>query len=148
MKKILSLLVLAIVAVQFSFATDVITKDMNQLPLPARNFINRHFTKPEVAQIKIDKDLMEATKYEVLLTDGTEIDFDSKGNWEEVSAKKGQFVPASVIPGFAVDYLKVHNFVSEGVMKVERDRKGYEVELTTGVSFKFDKKGKFLKADD
>lgn len=44
MKKILSLLVLAIVAVQFSFATDVITKDMNQLPLPARNFINRHFT--------------------------------------------------------------------------------------------------------
>ena len=36
MKKILSLLVLAIVAVQFSWAADVITKDMNQLPLPAR----------------------------------------------------------------------------------------------------------------
>ena len=34
MKKILSLLVLALVAVQFSFAKDVITKDMNQLPLP------------------------------------------------------------------------------------------------------------------
>ena len=46
MKKILSLLVLAIVAVQFSFAKDVITKDMNQLPLPARNFINGNFTKP------------------------------------------------------------------------------------------------------
>ena len=53
MKKILSLLVLAIVAVQFSWAADVITKDMNQLPLPARNFINRHFTKPEVSHIKI-----------------------------------------------------------------------------------------------
>lgn len=36
MKKILSLLVMAIVAIQFSFAGDVITKDMNQLPLPAR----------------------------------------------------------------------------------------------------------------
>ena len=67
MKKILSLLVLAIVAVQFSFAKDVITKDMNQLPLPARNFINSHFTKPEVAHIKIDKDMMESTKYEVVL---------------------------------------------------------------------------------
>ena len=55
MKKILSLLVLAIVAVQFSWAADVITKDMNQLPLPARNFINRHFTKPEVSHINIDK---------------------------------------------------------------------------------------------
>ena len=142
MKKILSLLVLAIVAVQFSWAADVITKDMNQLPLPARNFINRHFTKPEVSHIKIDKEMLEATKYEVLLTDGTEIEFDSKGNWEEVSARKGQVIPASI------DYLKAHNFAAEGVTKVERDRKGYEVELSTGVSFKFDKKGKFVKADD
>ena len=147
MKKILSLLVMAIVAIQFSFAGDVITKDMNQLPLPARNFINRHFTKPQVAHIKIDKDLLESAKYEVLLTDGTEIDFDSEGNWEEVSASKGHAVPASVVPSFAVSYLKEHNF-TEPVTKVERDRKGYEVELSTGVSFKFDKKGKFLKADD
>ena len=44
MKKILSLLVLAIVAVQFSWAADVITKDMNQLPLPARNFITVSYT--------------------------------------------------------------------------------------------------------
>lgn len=53
MKKFLSLLVLALVAVQFSFAKDVITKDMNQLPLPARNFINSNFTKPQVAHIKL-----------------------------------------------------------------------------------------------
>ena len=130
MKKILSLLVMAIVAIQFSFAGDVITKDMNQLPLPARNFINRHYTKPQVAHIKIDKDLLESAKYEVLLTDG-----------------KGHAVPASVVPSFAASYLKEHNF-TEPVTKVERDRKGYEVELSTGVSFKFDKKGKFLKADD
>ena len=148
MKKILFLFVLAIVAVQFSFAKDVITKDMNQLPLPARNFINGNFAKPQIAHIKIDKDMMESTKYEVVLMDGTEIDFDSKGNWEEVSARKGQVIPASIVPNFAVDYLKAHNFAAEGVTKVERDRKGYEVELSTGVSFKFDKKGKFVKADD
>ena len=105
MKKILSLLVLAIVAVQLSFAADVITKDINQLPLPARNFINPHFTNPEAAQIKPVKYLMESTMYEVLLVDGTEIDFDSKGIWEEVSAKKGKTVPATVVPGFAANYL-------------------------------------------
>lgn len=88
MKKILSLLVLAIVAVQFSFAADVITKDINQLPLPARNFINRHFTKPEVVQIKIDKDLMESTKYEVLLMDGTEIDFDRRVIGRKLALRK------------------------------------------------------------
>ena len=64
-----------------------------------------------------------------------------------VSASKGHAVPASVVPSFAVSYLKEHNF-TEPVTKVERDRKGYEVELSTGVSFKFDKKGKFLEADD
>lgn len=148
MKKFLSLLLLAIVAVQFSFAKDVITKDMNQLPLPARNFINSHFTKPELSHIKIDKERMESTKYEVVLMDGTEIEFDSQGNWEEVSAKKGQVVPVTIVPGFAVDYLKAHKFTNEGVRKVERNRKGYEIELSTGVSFKFDNKGRFIKADD
>lgn len=47
MKKILSLLVLAIVAVQFSWAADVITKDMNQLPLPARNFLTVILLNPK-----------------------------------------------------------------------------------------------------
>ena len=147
MKKILSLLVMAIVAIQFSFAGDVITKDMNQLPLPARNFINRHFTKPQVAHIKIDKDLLESAKYEVLLTDGTEIDFDSKGNWEEVSASKGHAVPVSVVPSFAVSYLKEHNF-TEPVTKVERDRNGYEVELSTGVELNVGKQGKLQNTEE
>ena len=38
MKKILSILVLAIVAVQFAFAGDVITKDIKELPLSHGNF--------------------------------------------------------------------------------------------------------------
>ena len=43
MKKVLSILVLALVAVQFAFAGDVITQDTKQLPLTARNFINQLF---------------------------------------------------------------------------------------------------------
>ena len=66
MKKILSVLVMAIVAVQFAFAGDVITKDINQLPLSARNFINQHFTKPQVAHIEIDSEVL-SKKYEVLM---------------------------------------------------------------------------------
>ena len=100
MKKILSLLVMAIVAIQFSFAGDVVTKDMNQLPLPARNFINRHFTKPQVAHIKIDKDMMESTKYEVLLMDGTEIDFGSKHKERTgCSGKRRSFIRCQLSEG-------------------------------------------------
>lgn len=146
MKKILSLLALAIVAIQFAFAGDVITKDINQIPLAARNFINQHFTNPQVTHIKIDSEVM-SKNYEVLLTNGTEIDFDGKGNWVEVDAKKGK-VPATIIPAFVTDYLKNNNFKTEFVTKIERDRRGYEVELNTDISFKFDKKGNFRKADD
>lgn len=145
MKKIWSLVVMAIVAVQFAFADDIITKDINQLPLAARNFINQHFTTPQVSHIKIDSEIM-SKKYEVQLTDGTEIDFDSKGNWTEVDAGKKK-LPATIIPSFVNDYLKMNNFTNEFVTKIERDRKGYEVELNTDVSFKFDKQGKFRKAD-
>lgn len=147
MKKILSLFVIAIVAVQLAFAADVITKDVNQLPLAARNFINKHFTKPQVTHIKIDSEIMQSKKYEVLLSNGTEIDFDSKGNWTEVDAKKAK-VPAALIPSFVNDYLKVNNFKNEFVTKIQRERRGCEVDLNTGLSFKFDKNGKFRKADD
>ena len=41
MKKVLSILVLALIAVQFAFAGDVITRDAKQLPLTARNFITK-----------------------------------------------------------------------------------------------------------
>lgn len=54
MKKVLSILVLAIVAVQFAFAGDVITKDVKELPLTARNFINQYFSKPQISWMEVD----------------------------------------------------------------------------------------------
>lgn len=54
MKKFLSVLLLALVAVQFAFAGDVITQDAKQLPLTARNFINQYFSKPQISHIKIN----------------------------------------------------------------------------------------------
>lgn len=147
MKKILSLFVIAVVAVQLAFAGDVITKDVNQLPAPAREFITKYFGKSQVKQIKIEKDVLKSVKYEVWLSNGTEIDFDSMGNWTEVDAKKGK-VPAAIIPAYVTTYLKANKFTKEYVTKVERNKKGYEAELNTGVSFQFDKNGKFRKADD
>ena len=69
MKKVLSILVLALVAVQFAFAGDVITQDTKQLPLTARNFINQYFSKPHISHIKIESEILQTKKYEVLLTD-------------------------------------------------------------------------------
>lgn len=146
MKKVLSILIMAIVAVQFAFAGDIITQDVKQLPLTARNFINQYFSKPQISHIKIESEILQTKKYEVLLTDRTEIDFDSKGNWIEVDCNKSA-VPAALIPVTVREYV-TKNFPREVITKIERGRSGVEVELSNDYSLKFNKKGKFVSMDD
>lgn len=146
MKKILSMIVLALATVQFAFAGDVITQDVKQLPLTARNFINQYFSKPQVSHIKIETNIQQSKKYEVLLTDRTEIDFDSNGNWTEVDCKKVA-VPGALIPVSVKEYVKT-NFPQEIITKIERGRNGVEVELGNDYSLKFNNKGKFVSMDD
>lgn len=146
MKKVLSTLFLALVALQFAFAGDVITQDVKQLPLAARNFINQYFSKPQISHIKIESEILQSKKYEVLLTDRTEIDFDSKGNWLEVDCQKSA-VPEALVPASVKEYVKV-NFPREIITKIDRKGSGLEVELGNDYSLKFNKKGKFVSFDD
>ena len=139
-------LVLALVAVQLAFAGDVITRDAKQLPLTARNFINRYFTDPQISHIKIETGILGSKSYEVLLTDRTEIDFDSNGNWTDVDCKKAA-VPEALIPVSVKEYVKT-NFPQEVITKIERRRSGVEVELANDYSLKFNSKGKFVGMDD
>ncbi|NDV83966.1 PepSY-like domain-containing protein [Bacteroides sp. 51] len=146
MKKILSLVVMALIAIQFTSAKDVVTKDEMQLPLAARNFINQHFTKPQISYIKIESELLKGKKYEAVLTSGVEIEFDSKGEWTDVDCKRGT-VPASIIPEYVKEYVKT-NFSGQTITQIERDRHGIEVELNNDLSIKFDKKGQLRELDD
>jgi hypothetical protein len=146
MRKILSIVAMALLAIQFVAAHEVITKDEKQLPLTARNFINQHFTKPQISYIKIESELLKGKKYEVVLTDGTEIDFNGKGEWTEIDSKRTA-VPASVIPEYVKDYVSV-NFKTNIITQIDRDYRGIEVELNNDLSLKFDKSGRLYKLDD
>jgi len=146
MKKILSIVVMALLAIQFVSAGDVVTKDEMQLPLAARNFINQHFTNPKISYIKIESELLKGKKYEAVLTSGVEIDFNSKGEWTDVDCKRGT-VPASIIPEYIKEYVKT-NFADNTITQIERDHRGIEVELNNDLSLKFDKKGKLRELDD
>ncbi|MDR1003395.1 MAG: PepSY-like domain-containing protein [Prevotellaceae bacterium] len=148
MKKYFTLLLMTLIAIpSFSFAQmgDVITQDINQLPAAARSFIGKHFASAKVSYIKVDKELL-STDYEVLLTDRSEISFDGKGEWTEVDCKRVA-VPAVLVPDYIVAYVK-SNFPDQVITKIERNRWGTEVELLNDVSFRFNKKGKMVEADD
>lgn len=145
MKKVLVVFAAIFACIQFSMAGDVITQDVMQLPLTARNFINRYFTNPQVSYIKIESEILQSKKYEVTLSDRTELEFDSKGNWLEVDCKKTA-VPAALVPNFAKKYVEA-NFPGQIITKIENKR-GIEIELANNLSFRFNKKGKLVEMDN
>lgn len=146
MKKIVAMFIMAMLTMQVAIADDVVTKDVNKLPTLARETIQKHFPDSKISYIKIDKDMFQSATYEVTLTNGAEIDFDSNGQWMEIDCKK-MTVPAVFIPAAVSKYVR-ENFPEEHIVKFERGRKGYDAELSNGLDVKFDRNGGFLKLDD
>lgn len=146
MRKVLLLLVMIWGVFQFALAGDVVTRDVNKLPVAAREMIGRQFPKTKVAYIKIDKDLLQSTSYDVKLADGVELEFDSKGEWLEIDCKHNS-VPTAFIPRTISKYMEA-NYGGHKIVKMERGRKGYELTLENGLEVDFDQFGGFLKLSD
>ena len=146
MKKILSLVLFAFMAVQFTNAADVVAQEVEKLPVEARNFISQHFPQAKISRVKVDDKLLMEKKYEVLFSDGMEIEFDSKGTWKEIDMKNGK-LPVAILPNSVNDYVK-KTYSSNHVMKIEHDSDGYDVKLNNGLSLEFDQTGAFKKVND
>ena len=82
----------------------------------------------------------------MLLADGTEVDFNAGGEWTGIDCKKIA-VPSTFIPKSIYDYV-LQNFSNLCITKIEKDSRGYDVELINGIDLKFDPKGAFLRIDD
>lgn len=146
MKKLLVLLVMVFtLGITTSYA-DNYAHDGSVLPPAAQAVLKKNF-KADVSVVKIDKDFGMVKEYEVVLTDGTEISFDSKGNWEDVEVAKNKSVPAAFLLQPIRDYL-AKNFKGVNVVGVDKNRRDIEVTLANGVELKFDNAGNFLRFDD
>ena len=146
MRKILFLMAMLVCSLQFAMARDVVTRDVNKLPVAAREMIGKHFSQTKVAYIKIEKDLFQSTSYDVKLADGIELEFNSKGEWLEIDCKN-KAVPSTFIPQAISKYMKA-NYNGHKTVKIERNRKGYELTLENGLEVDFDQFGGFLKLSD
>ena len=121
----------------------IITAD--RLPGAARSFINEYFAENTISYIKKDRGLANIS-YEVVLQDGTEIEFDKSGNWDSIDCKRNA-VPAGLVPDAISEYVQV-NFPGQLIVKIDREAFGYEIELSSDLELKFDKNGKMLEIDD
>lgn len=124
---------------------DRISKNLNDLPRQSREFLAEHFAGLPVSHIKIEKNLIGTDSYDVILTDGTKIEFDKSGTWEEVK-RPATPVPASVLPAFVQTYVRQH-YQGVAIMGIEKDTRKYEVKLQNGIELKFDLQGNLTDID-
>lgn len=139
MKKILIVLLSVMALNVYAFADTPVT--FAQLPQKAQQFINKHFINVGFLSAKQDDG-----EYEVMLKDGTKIDFTLQGDWKDVDCHV-RAVPAAIVPAAITNYMKT-NFPNNIITKIEKKYNGYDIELETDLELKFDKNGKFLYADD
>lgn len=116
-----------------------------KLPAEARQMIEQYFAEDRVLLVCEEKEWFGAS-YEVKLASGCEVKFDSDGLWSEVDCSP-QAVPTALIPAVILQKVE-RDFAGRKVIKIDRDRRDYEVELEGGAELKFDLKGNLIGLDD
>ena len=115
-----------------------------QLPAPAKEFINANYPGEKVSYVVVDDDVIKPD-YTVRLANGVEIQFENSGALEKISARTG--VPAAVVPVQIADYVKA-NFPDAVVVEYEIGRRDFSVDLSNGLELRFNGKFKLVELDD
>ena len=121
----------------------IITKEM--LPVDAQSFINTYFGELKISYAKLERDLFE-NSYEVVFTDGVKLEFNRKGEWEDVDCRYGE-VPAAIIPVNIAEYVKAY-YPDAKILRIERHRYGYEVKLSNRLELTFNKNFRIVDIDN
>lgn len=144
MKKIATLLLSLALFTYTSYADDK-PIDYEQLPAAAKAFVQAEFPSAAISFVTRDSDLLDTT-YDLHFADGLKVEFNSKGEWKEISRKSSpiddRFVPQKIRENVA------SRWPDARFRKIERYRQGYEVELSNGLELKYNKNFKLAEIDD
>lgn len=143
-KRIFIALLLIVTSAFDAMADKDVPISVNELPTEAQKILSVNFPNKKVALSKKEVDFF-GRSYDVILTNGDKIEFDANGRWEKISCKH-ESVPVALIPSFIYQYVKEH-FPEERIVKIEREKRGFEVELSNDIDLKFDKKGRCIEID-
>lgn len=142
--KILTMtLLFAFQAVACSGGDKVIT--VEALPAAAQTLIGKYFGGKQVSLVKKDKEGLK-TYYDVVMADGVKLEFDSKGEWRDIEDKQNG-VPAELVPAEISAYV-AQNYSGQRILKIDRTRTGFEIDLANGLELTFNKQFKLTDIDD
>lgn len=117
----------------------VITFD--KLPAAAQALLKEHFADKTPLVITADWD-----DFKVAYPSGESVEFDKKGNWKDIDCRLSA-VPEALIPAQICSVIE-QNFPGAVIVKIDRDRKGYEVKLDNGLEIELNKRFQIIDMDD
>ena len=117
---------------------------VNALPAKAQTLLSQHFNGQKVMLATIESGVVSRS-YDVVLQNGTKLEFDKKGNLTEIDCKQGK-VPVKLIPQAIRNYL-MENYPAQAVKKLEMNKNEYEVELVNGLDLTFNKHFQLIDID-
>lgn len=145
MKKLILLLVCMFTMHTMVMADNDKPIQVNQLPAKVQTFINTYFKDHKVALAKEESGMFYKS-YDVVFTNGEEIEFDKAGEWKEVKCRQSE-VPAQIIPEAIRNYVK-ENYPDARILQIELDKKEYEIRLSNRLEITFDSKMRVIDIDD
>lgn len=147
MKLFTTLFLTAIALINYSCSgRDNVTTDTTVLPPNAISVIKSNYADANIVQIEIERKAIGGDEYEVILANGTKIDFNHDGSIESVKAGPNGEVPLALVNGNVSKYLSA-NYTGQKVTEYDVDGKGIEVKLSSGIEVEFDSAGQFLRLD-
>ena len=142
MKKIL--FVMSVVLISMACVAEDRPVVYEQLPAPAKEFINANYPGEKVSYVVVDDDVIKPD-YTVRLANGVEIQFENSGALEKITARTG--VPEAVVPVQISDYVEA-NFPDTVIVEYEVGRRDFSVDLSNGLELRFNGKFKLVELDD
>lgn len=115
---------------------------VSELPKESQQFLKQYFSHSSVDIAKKDAEHGEKG-YEVILKDGTEIEFWKDGSYREVDGDDKP-IPTEFIPKEIKDYVAKH-YPNEKITHIDYGHKDLDVDLTNKIDLEFTKDGKILK---
>ena len=109
--------------------------DYAALPMSAQQFVKQYFAGASYSRVEKEKD-NGFWEYEVLLSDGSKVEFNEKGEWTSVECKYSE-IPVGIIPKKYPD-LKPY--------KIEKEVGGYEIDIPD-YDLYYSNNGIFIRAE-
>lgn len=146
MKKLMTIFATMLLAVMPMAARDRVTTDVNVLPAQARELVQKYYGKVDVNHIKVYSNMFGKSDFDVILNNGTELEFDNDGALKEINCGRNA-VPNELVLRSIRDYVS-KNFNGKKIVSMEVKSHKYDIELSNGLDLEFDRAGNFLRIDD